>query len=84
MKLCKFCHDFHVIPPQKDYCSILCYRAAKAIRERLRVTPPKPEARIRPCMRCGQDFESEHKFHRICDKCSNAIERMAPVAGRWM
>lgn len=31
---------------------------------------------IRKCLRCGVDFPSEHRGHRICQGCKDTVNRM--------
>ena len=81
MILCQHCKAFPVTGNQKSYCSELCYREAKKIRERLRKTPPKPEAQTRKCMRCDRLFHSEHKYHRLCNDCRRFSERLVSING---
>ena len=81
MILCAHCHQWPITGNQKLYCGVDCYREAKRIRERTRKTPPKPEARIRTCMRCERSFMSQHRFNRLCSRCCDAIERFVPLNG---
>jgi hypothetical protein len=49
-------------------------------------TPPvKTRGRAgRLCLKCGEMFESEHPYNRICDKCRVENDREARIAHRFM
>ena len=44
--------------------------------------PPKSEsAAVRRCLTCQKDFDSKHKFNRICRRCKFDFDRKNIQAG---
>jgi hypothetical protein len=37
------------------------------------------EEAMRRCLKCRTDFDSEHRGHRICSRCSEINARSAPA-----
>ena len=86
--ICPHCKAAPVLPPQKNYCSVTCYRKAKRLREKLKKralkTPPAPPVNmmIRCMGPCGRMFESEDRiYNRICPKCKIVIGHMVEING---
>ena len=40
---------------------------------------PGPDTKTRRCLRCGEDFLSQHKGNRICADCQRANADVAPM-----
>mgnify|MGYP001305425989 CR=1 FL=1 len=83
MTLCKHCHAHPITGNQKSYCSDLCYRDAKRVRERCRKAVSKPRGRVINCLGpCGRPFESlDPVYNRLCPRCSLRIGHMVPING---
>lgn len=70
------------VTPTKGVLSVCQKKAVKKTAARHYENPPEPataEAK-RLCLRCGEKFESLHRFNRLCDKCTVLNERTAMPA----
>ncbi|MDO5706915.1 MAG: hypothetical protein Q4G49_17830 [Paracoccus sp. (in: a-proteobacteria)] len=56
-----------------------CHSRTEAHHQRLQImrrAAERAQVRPRPCMCCGVEFQSEHKFNRLCDVCRTGVPRM--------